>query len=194
MITKPLLRAINADLSQALVAIAEKHGVQIKVGSGSFTSDNATVKVEIAAIASDGTAKTKEATDFERYATSYGLKPEDLGKTFSYGGKEYTLVGAKPRSTKYPLLAKDNRSGKTFKLPLAAAAALTEFTPVIGLTDDIKSKFGNLACRLSPENLHCDGEISRAEAGRRKAQIMREWRTLEAHAGRNVSEDETYAW
>lgn len=62
------------------------------------------------------------------------------------------------------------------------------------MTADVKREFSNLACRLSPENLHCDGEVSLAEAKRRRAQIMREWRALEANVGRKVTEDETYAW
>ena len=62
------------------------------------------------------------------------------------------------------------------------------------LTVDTKREFSNLACRLSPENLHCDGEVSLAEAKRRRAQIMREWRALETSVGRKVTEDETYAW
>jgi hypothetical protein len=192
MITRPLLKALTADLNQALVAIAEKHGVQLKVGNGTFRADNATLKIEIAAIDDNGTAKTKEASDFERCANSYGLKPEDLGTEFTFQGKTLTLVGAKPRSTKYPLLATDT-VGRTWKLPVSAFPSTT-FTPIVGLTDDIKSKFGNLACRLSPENLHCDGEITRAEAGRRKTQIMREWQALEDRVGRKVSEDEAYAW
>jgi hypothetical protein len=193
MITRPLLRAITADINAALASIAKTHGVQIKVGNGSFTTDNATIKIEVASIGDNGLAKTKEATDFERYATSFGLKPEDLGTVFESRGVKYTLIGAKSRSTKYPLLAKCIDTGKVYKMPVSAFPATT-FTPVVGLTDSIKKEFDNLACRLSPENLHCDGEISRTEAGRRKAQIMREWRALEARAGRKVSEDETCAW
>jgi len=51
-------------------------------------------------------------------------------------------------------------------------------------------KFNALCNRLSPENLCCDGEISNAEANRRHAQIMREWRVLEAKIGRKVTQDE----
>jgi len=40
--------------------------------------------------------------------------------------------------------------------------------------------FINLASSLSPENLHCDGEISRAEAQRKYNRLMREWAKLEA--------------
>lgn len=51
-----------------------------------------------------------------------------------------------------------------------------------------------LSCDLSPENLHCDGEISNREAARRYRRIMQKWRTLESEIGRAVDEDEVWAW
>ena len=58
------------------------------------------------------------------------------------------------------------------------------------LTAELQDAFNRLCGRLSPENLHCDGEISRAEAGRRYRQIMQEWKVLEKQAGRSVSQHE----
>jgi hypothetical protein len=60
--------------------------------------------------------------------------------------------------------------------------------------DKIMKKFLVLACRLSPENLTCDGEISRTEVRKRYAQIMREWKALEKTIGRRVTEDEVWNW
>jgi hypothetical protein len=64
----------------------------------------------------------------------------------------------------------------------------------MALTIKIKARFLQLASALSPENLHCDGEISHAQAMRRKSAIMKEWRELEAEAGCKVSESQTYQW
>ena len=58
------------------------------------------------------------------------------------------------------------------------------------LTPELTEEFRDLACRLSPENLHCDGEITRAQAQRRYNQIMIEWKALEKKAGRKVAEEE----
>ena len=60
------------------------------------------------------------------------------------------------------------------------------------MSDTQHKAFMNLACRLSPENLHCDGEISRAQANSRYRQIMKEWRALEKQVGHKVHED--YVW
>lgn len=51
-------------------------------------------------------------------------------------------------------------------------------------------KFDSLICRLSPENLCCDGECSRAETNYRYRQIMKEWQVLEKQAGFPVSQEE----
>jgi len=53
--------------------------------------------------------------------------------------------------------------------------------------------FMRLAGALSPENLHCDGEISRAQARRKEVGLRREWKALETRIGRSVSEDEVWA-
>jgi len=57
---------------------------------------------------------------------------------------------------------------------------------------EILDQFVDLACRLSPENLHCDGEATRAEAERKARKIWKEWEVLEKKLGRSVSEDEVW--
>ena len=57
----------------------------------------------------------------------------------------------------------------------------------------IYEKFLSLSSRLSPENLTCDGEISRAQANQRYRVIMREWKILEKEVGRKVTEDEIWS-
>lgn len=58
------------------------------------------------------------------------------------------------------------------------------------IPEAIFQKFTELTSRLSPENLCCDGEISRAETNRRYKKIMKEWRILEMQVGRRVSVEE----
>jgi hypothetical protein len=62
--------------------------------------------------------------------------------------------------------------------------------PRNGLSAELTAAFNALSNRLSPENLHCDGEISRTEAKRKEVQIMKEWKELEKQAGRKVTFDE----
>jgi hypothetical protein len=60
------------------------------------------------------------------------------------------------------------------------------------LTDTQLRKFQDLLCRLSPENLHCDGEISMAQARRKASALRKQWKDLEKQVGRKVTEHEIW--
>lgn len=59
---------------------------------------------------------------------------------------------------------------------------------------EIREKFIELSARLSPENLTCDGELSKTEVRRRYRHLMSEWRKLEKKIGRKISEDSVFAY
>lgn len=60
------------------------------------------------------------------------------------------------------------------------------------MTPEMFNSFIGIANALSPENLHCDGEVSRAQARRREHQLKARWKELEKQLGRPVSEDEIW--
>lgn len=47
---------------------------------------------------------------------------------------------------------------------------------------------------LSPENLHCDGEISARQARAKAVEIKARLRALEKELGRRVPEEDAYLW
>lgn len=51
----------------------------------------------------------------------------------------------------------------------------------------ILRQFEHLAIQRSPENLSCDGELSRRQIQSRHSAIMREWNELEKQVGRKVA-------
>lgn len=110
------IRQINSELEAALKQVAEKYGLEVKLGNTRFTGDNFSTKVQVATVAEGGITMSKEATDFNRYKTILGINME-LGQEFQRSGKTFTIVGLKPRSKKYPILAKCS-DGKTYKLPV----------------------------------------------------------------------------
>lgn len=109
-------RDVRKELDLALAELGKKLGLSIKSGRGSFTPTDLTIKVECAVIGDGGEVMNKEATEFKQYAKSYGLEPTDLGKKFPFRHDEYTIVGLKGRSYKFPILAKRS-DGKIFKFP-----------------------------------------------------------------------------
>jgi hypothetical protein len=54
-------------------------------------------------------------------------------------------------------------------------------------------EFLNLTAQLSPENLTCDGELSRSQVVQKKRRLDAQWATLEKTVGRKVTEDEVWA-
>ena len=62
------------------------------------------------------------------------------------------------------------------------------------LEKEIMEKFVGLACRLSPENLSCDGEASRTYVNQKLKQIRKEWKALEKQLGKKMDEDDVWAW
>ncbi len=110
------IRQINSELEAVIKQVAEKYGLEVKLGNTRFTGDNFTTKVQVATVAEGGITMSKEATDFNRYKTILGINME-LGNEFERNGNTYTIVGLKPRSKKYPILAKCS-DGKTYKLPV----------------------------------------------------------------------------
>jgi len=110
------IRQINSEIESAIKSIAEKYGLEVKLGSTRFTNSNFTTKLQVATVGEGGITMSKEATDFNRYKSYLGIKM-DLGQEFVRNGNTYTIIGLKPRSTKYPVLAKCT-DGKTYKLPV----------------------------------------------------------------------------
>lgn len=47
---------------------------------------------------------------------------------------------------------------------------------------------------LSPENLHCDGEISKAAAKRKKVKLCARWSKLIKELGREPTDAELWEW
>lgn len=125
------LRAISAKIELAIkeANLETNYGVRVSVKGGSYSDKNATLRLEIADVGDDGTVMSREAQDFEAYASAYGLSPDDLGKKFSQLGNEYEIVGLKPRSKKYPILAKRVGTDRIFKFPSATVQMLLTGSP-----------------------------------------------------------------
>ncbi len=62
------------------------------------------------------------------------------------------------------------------------------------LSDDMKTRFLELACKLSPEALSGDGEIPRHEVERRYQKLTKKWSELEARAQTKVDVDLVWGW
>lgn len=111
------VKYIREQIQQTLdTYFSERKRFKIEVGSATFTDSDVTFKVNLATIGKNGEVKDKSAEDFKRAAFAYGMKPEDLGKSFMSGGVRYTITGLKRGSRRYPILAQRS-DGKSYKFP-----------------------------------------------------------------------------
>ena len=114
---KASCRVLRNVVEETLQEVAKEHGVCIKVGSGSFSGNNFTFKVEASVIGANGIALSKEAESFKMLAKAYNLEASDLHREFTFRGDAYKIKGLSSRSEKFPILATKLSDGKTFKFP-----------------------------------------------------------------------------
>jgi len=111
---RPTVKYIRKRLEAAVKPLAEELGVVIDLGSCTFQTSNCRFQLKVAVLNSDGEAMTEEIDSFRSNAKLFGFEPDDLGKEFIYRRQSYTICGLKPKSRKYPVVARSD-SGKNYK-------------------------------------------------------------------------------
>lgn len=130
---KQNLKTLRADLDAALKAVADKHGIDLSVGTIRFDAAAFSAKIDgaVKQKAADGSvvegdlpASHKWVVGWNRYAESYGFKVTDLGREFSLYGKRYRVAGLTIHG-KDALVAKplDRKTDKFMLLPADAVKA-----------------------------------------------------------------------
>ena len=112
-------KEVRAALNRAFTLLSDElkaEGIHVQLGNASFStfSNSISFKLNATVLDKDGKFENPQEEDFKRSAIMFGLKPDDLGKTFEANGKMFTICGLSPRAKKYPILAK-SLDGKTYK-------------------------------------------------------------------------------
>ena len=111
--TQQTCRAVDKAIEDALKQVEQQFGISINVGGGSLSDHEFTTKLTVRT--GDGSDAARK--QFELYAFRFGLNDSDFGKTFTAQGEQYQVTGIKPRSRKYPVIAKNVRTGVDYKFP-----------------------------------------------------------------------------
>jgi len=108
------LDQVRGVINTALETALADFGLSAKLGNISYLENTFSAKLTV----NCGTTADGERAEFEKYAPMFGLTADTYGKMVTHNGKLFTVVGLKPRSRKYPVIARAN--GVRYKLPLEA--------------------------------------------------------------------------
>jgi hypothetical protein len=120
--TPAVCKLLAAEIETTLQDLADIHDLKITAGAGSYRGQLFSLKIECVA-SKDGEWLDADAVAFKQMAHLYGLNPADLGRMFTHNGKQYQIAGARPRSRKYPILARKAGSdggASRYKFPARA--------------------------------------------------------------------------
>lgn len=116
---KSNLGTIRKDLEQALAGVAKEHGLTISVGNIRFNPTEFATKLQVK-VANGSSGVTEVSRYSPLSALGLSFKDSDAGKVVDIHGKKYEVVGCKPRAWKMPMVVKDIRTGKLFKMSATA--------------------------------------------------------------------------
>ncbi|MDR0287810.1 MAG: hypothetical protein LBI03_08950 [Clostridiales bacterium] len=126
MLNKEILKSTENDLKSTLEKVGAKYGLEIRFGRGSYSNDEATLKLKVTEGIKDSEEYLKEQWD--KYCSWYGFKPEHFGTTVIDKGEEIRLIGfnnSKPKNCIRFIKTKDGTEymcpqeygHKIFKIP-----------------------------------------------------------------------------
>lgn len=128
---KVALKKLRERMDALLAILSADLGVVARTGNIKYEGDGSacTVQVKCSAVDASGKIVPQHEKDFKNYSYLFGhegLQPQHLHAITVWGGNEFEIVGLKPRSGKFPLVAKRLDTGKNFCLPIAAVKYIME--------------------------------------------------------------------
>jgi hypothetical protein len=112
MFQKAELNSFRKDFEQAVKGLEEKYGVKLELHSISYSDIEFHTKLTATKVGETGEKKIDVAM-FNTLKKWLGLE-SNLGDSYSYNGKTYTIYDLDPKKAKYPVLLKGS-DGKNYK-------------------------------------------------------------------------------
>ena len=110
--SRPVVTELRGAIKAALKTVSEEYGISLDFNNISYCEDKFTTKLEARI---GGNSNEHAKADWDKHCIMFDLSPDAFGKQFEYAGSTYTIIGIKPRSSKYPVLATRVNSNKKYK-------------------------------------------------------------------------------
>jgi hypothetical protein len=125
------LNALRAEIDRHLESVARHFGLtKLATGNIRYDADGRAATVQVKAEIEIG-GKNKQAGDFEKYATLFGLQADDLGKEFKAQGRAFQIVGLDMKRRTKPVVAEDLNNGKIYIFKVDAINRLLGRAPKV---------------------------------------------------------------
>lgn len=114
-LNKEVVQDILASIKDFAEALDSEYGVKMNIGTLRWTPSDFSVKISgVVNNTGDENISGRELEFLNNYKTNYYrlTGTNMIGKKCYTNGNTYTLVGAKPRIGKMPLILKEERTGK----------------------------------------------------------------------------------
>lgn len=111
-IDKGAAKQIAEGARENLAEYCEEFGLTIAGGATKYDPTAGEVIVTLRFTVAG--ALGRDAADFVTYCGLFGLKAEDLNRTFHVRGTEYRIVGLRPSARKMPVLAERVDNGQRY--------------------------------------------------------------------------------
>lgn len=114
-IDRSTARDLMDEVREELQALCERHGLAVSMKGGKYDDTFLEFKLQLAITGDDGLAQSREALDFERYASRHGLPLDALGQKFSHDGDVFTIIGYNRKATKYTIVTRRQSDEKRIR-------------------------------------------------------------------------------
>lgn len=117
-------KAFRDDVVSQLDKIGRKYGIEINAENLRMNSIKTLSFSVTASVGEVELEKTDAGRMFLSYAPVHGFKKTDLGRTFTYKGTLYKIIGWQPTARKYPVMVERAYDGATVRFMSSHALSL----------------------------------------------------------------------
>ena len=111
MIDRQTLDNFRQDFEKAMETLEKQYGFIIDLGNITYSATSFYGKLEV----HEGDSRDDlNEQGFKAHCKTYGLDPDDYDRRFTYGGKDYIIIGIRPSKRKYPISCQQVQDGESY--------------------------------------------------------------------------------
>jgi hypothetical protein len=138
MITKEKILNIQEKIKKALKKIEEEENVSINFESIRYTKFKYSSKMNVISKEKTKDGETLDKKMNEDISKRYGFTQNIVGMVFISSDKKMKITSFKTRNRKYPIIAEDIDSGKSYKYPVEMVKRLLGGDKIINRNSNLK--------------------------------------------------------